>query len=71
MSHFASEEKDMAQVVAFPAFAPRTSRRSKTVCRADGDGVFGKVIVFTGVWHERVETGEVRKKPKKAKKPKA
>jgi len=62
----------MAQVVAFPAFAPRTSRRSKTSSRADGDSVFGKVIVFTGVWHERVEAGDVRKKPKKkARKPKA
>jgi len=70
-SHFASEEKDMAQVVAFPAFAPRTSRRAKSVCRADGDGVFGKVIVFTGVWHERVDAAEKRKKPKKVRKPKA
>lgn len=61
----------MAQVVAFPTFAPRTSRRSKTVGRADGDGVFGKVIVFTGVWHERVDAPQTRKKQKRAKKPKA
>jgi len=61
----------MAQVVAFPAFAPRTSRRKKMVGRADGDSVFGKVIVFTGVWHERVEAGEIGKKTKKARKPKA
>jgi hypothetical protein len=62
---------NMARVVAFPASAPRTSRRDKSVCRVDGDGVFGKVIVFTGVWHERVDTGEARKKPKKARKTKA
>lgn len=62
----------MAQVVAFPTFASRTSRRSKNVCRANGDGGFGKVIVFTGVWHERVETRELRcKTKKKAAKPKS
>jgi hypothetical protein len=60
----------MAQVVAFPAFAPRTNRRKSTTCRADGDSVFGKVIVFTGVWHERVEKDAVCEKPKKVTKPK-
>ena len=61
----------MAQVVAFPAFAPRTSRRQNTIDRADGEVVFGKIIVFTGVWHERVESGEASKKPGKTRRPKA
>lgn len=43
----------MAQVVAFPAFAPRTAPVKKKI-RSDGDDCFGRVIVFTGVWHERV-----------------
>ena len=60
----------MAQVVAFPAFAPRTSRRRNTAGRADGEAVFGKIIVFTGVWHERVDNGETREKSKKTTKPK-
>lgn len=44
----------MAQVVAFDAFAPRIARRAEPANRANGETVFGKVIVFTGVWHERV-----------------
>ncbi|WP_223477126.1 hypothetical protein [Oricola indica] len=60
----------MAQVVAFPSFAPRTARRPKTVRRVDGDSVFGKVIVFTGVWHERVDGEDLPEAPKKRRKPK-
>lgn len=59
----------MAQVVAFQAFAPRTARGRKTAKRADGDSVFGKVILFTGVWHERVDNIDPSKKAKKARKP--
>lgn len=54
----------MAQVVAFPAFAPRTALS----VRADGDRSTGKIIVFTGVWHERVENDENRPKPGKPEK---
>ena len=60
----------MAQVVAFETFAPRIARRRKTAKRADGDSVFGKVIVFTGVWHERVERNGSTDSGKKARKPK-
>lgn len=48
----------MAQVVAFDAFAPRIARRTEMEKRANGDSAFGKVIVFTGVWHERVAPSE-------------
>mgnify|MGYP000138506902 FL=1 len=60
----------MAQVVAFDAFAPRIARRQKTANRANGDSVFGKVILFTGVWHERVERSETVKDAKRVRKPK-
>ncbi len=61
----------MAQVVAFDAFAPRIARRRKAADRANGDSVFGKVILFTGVWHERVEQARASENArKKARKPK-
>lgn len=60
----------MAQVVAFPAFAPRIARRPSTAGRANGDGGSGKVIVFTGVWHERVDAFATREKRAKVTKPK-
>jgi hypothetical protein len=62
----ASEEASMAQVVTFPRFAPRTARRRKSVTGVDGASVFGKIIVFTGVWHERVESAAKRKPAAKA-----
>lgn len=43
----------MAQVVAFQTFAPRIGRRPRAA-GSNGDGVSGKVIIFTGVWHERL-----------------
>ncbi len=43
----------MAKVVAFPSIAPRTAPDEKTVLRADGETT-GDILVFTGVWHERV-----------------
>lgn len=60
----------MAQVVAFEAFAPRIARRRSTENRANGDNAFGKVIVFTGVWHERVDRSAPAETRKKAIKPK-
>ncbi len=60
----------MAQVVAFEAFAPRIARRQKSATRANGDSVFGKVILFTGVWHERVERSETVKETNRARRPK-
>ena len=48
----------MAQVVAFDAIAPRIARQPRTANRANGETVFGKIIVFTGVWHERVDPPE-------------
>lgn len=59
----------MAQVVAFQTFAPRIARQRKTVTRANGDKAFGKVIVFTGVWHERVDEPDPPVTEKKASKP--
>jgi hypothetical protein len=55
----------MAQVVTFPHFPPRTARRSAQEEQADGDENKGKVIVFTGVWQERVTASTPKKKRKK------
>lgn len=49
----------MAQLVAFPA--PSTDPRPRKA-RADGDGTYGKILMFTGVWQERHAENEERSK---------
>lgn len=60
----------MAQVVAFPAFVPRTDPAARRASRKDGDGRFGKVIVFTGVWHEQTGRKDAAEGPEEASEPK-
>ena len=50
----------MADVVTFPFIAPRTGRKKQTAVRADGDTKHN-VVVFTGVWHERVNNPKRQK----------
>ena len=59
----------MGQVVPFPSNASRTARRMTEFTGADEDGK-EKVVMFTGVWHERVERRKTAKRPKRASKAK-
>lgn len=60
-----SEEKEMAEVIAFP-IAPRTARTRATDHGTDGADRQADVLLFTGVRYERTDCGDDDREPPQA-----